>query len=413
MILRQVGLLPVLALCAFAQAAAPNAGQELTLREALELAQRYNPQLRAAQAAIAGATASITTARAYPNPEFSTGFGRQQRTQLSNVLGQQGVFSFSQPLELSSLRRARASVAEIGLQSSEFAASEALLEVRATVKQAFFEAIRRQSEVELSQDTLRLIEDLRRRIQVQVDVGEAARLELTRADAELATARVAVRSSELRRATALAGLRAAIGAPLDGLNPQAALDPPPLLPSLEELRQDVLARHPALGQAQAEVRRGEARMDLERELVKPQPALRTDVERQPDVWVARMGVTVTLPAWDRRKGQIAEAAAAIRQANALADYRRLELTAALERAYGQYEVASEQLVAFESGALREAQAALDAAEAAFRFGERGILEVLDAQRVLRTVRSDYLNAQFDREAALIELERLRAIDLGN
>jgi len=31
-------------------------------------------------------------------------------------------------------------------------------------------------------------------------------------------------------------------------------------------------------------------------------------------------------------------------------------------------------------------------------------------RVLRSVRLDYLNAQFDRQAALIELEQLRAID---
>ena len=41
-----------------------------------------------------------------------------------------------------------------------------------------------------------------RRIQVQVNVGEAARLELTRAEAEVASARIAVRSAELRQAAA-------------------------------------------------------------------------------------------------------------------------------------------------------------------------------------------------------------------
>jgi len=54
---------------------------------------------------------------------------------------------------------------------------------------------------------------------------------------------------------------------------------------------------------------------------------------------------------------------------------------------------------------------LQAAEAAYQFGERGIIDVLDAQRVLRSARLDYLNAQFDRQAALIELEQLRARDL--
>jgi cobalt-zinc-cadmium efflux system outer membrane protein len=75
-----------------------------------------------------------------------------------------------------------------------------------------------------------------------------------------------------------------------------------------------------------------------------------------------------------------------------------------------YEVATQQLVAFEDGVLREAEAAVKAAEAAYRFGERGILDVLDAQRVLRTVRTDYLNAQYDLQAALIEIEQLRAVD---
>jgi hypothetical protein len=32
---------------------------------------------------------------------------------------------------------------------------------------------------------------------------------------------------------------------------------------------------------------------------------------------------------------------------------------------------------------------------------------------LRAARTDYLNAQFDRQQALIELEQLRSIDLGD
>ena len=46
------------------------------------------------------------------------------------------------------------------------------------------------------------------------------------------------------------------------------------------------------------------------------------------------------------------------------------------------------------------------AEAAYRFGERGILEVLDAQRVLRAVRQDLLLARYELQSALIELDVL-------
>jgi len=46
------------------------------------------------------------------------------------------------------------------------------------------------------------------------------------------------------------------------------------------------------------------------------------------------------------------------------------------------------------------------AEAAYRFGERGILDVLDAQRVLRSVRADLLQARYQMQVARITLVQL-------
>lgn len=390
----------------------PLRGEPLTLDRAIALAEQAHPQLRAAEAAVQGAEAGIVTARQRPNPEFSSNFGRQNISKDSAIPGQLGWISVAQPWEWSSVRRARASVAGMARDSATFSLSETRIAVRANVKQAFYEVLRRDAEADISEDNVRNLEELRRRIEVQVQVGEAARLELTRADAELATARIQLRSAELRLNTAIAGLRAAVGSPLDNFAPQGNLAPKAILPPLSELRDQVIARHPGLAQAQAEIRRADAQLGLEREMRKPIPTVRTDFERMPDARTVRLGISVPIPAWNRRQGEIAEAAAGVRQANASADQRRLEITASLERAYGVYEVANEQLAALEAGALRQAEAALQASEAAFRFGERGILEVLDAQRVLRGVRTDYLNAQYDRQAALIELERLQAVDLG-
>ena len=56
--------------------------------------------------------------------------------------------------------------------------------------------------------------------------------------------------------------------------------------------------------------------------------------------------------------------------------------------------------------MREAESALRVAEAAYRFGERGILDVLDAQRVLRSIRADLLDARYQLQAARIQLEYL-------
>jgi len=385
----------------------------LTLEDALLLAEQNNPRLRVASAAVQGAQGAIVTAKARLNPTFTFGsVGRQQAILANAPAGTLHGFTFNQPVEVPSARATRIRVAEIGRQSSQYALNETSLAVRGSVKLAFYEALRRKREVEVASGNLQLLEDLRRRIAVQVKVGEAARLELTRAEAEVAAGRIQVQSAELRRSAALAGLSAAVGAPLGNVDPEGTLDPPAILPVIEVLRSQVMAAHPAIALAESETRRAAAMVDQQRAQRIPQPTLWADMFRQPDVAQYRYGISVDLPLWNRREGPIAEAVAAQRQSAAVAEQRRIEITTALERAYSMYRVAGQQLEIFEAGTLRQAEAALQAAEAAFRFGERSIMEVLDAQRVLRSARLDYLNAQFDRQQALIELEQLRAVAPG-
>jgi outer membrane protein, heavy metal efflux system len=384
------------------------AAEELTLQRALELAEQHSPALRAAAAQARGAEAGIRTAKSYPNPEFNTYFGRQYIRQAGAVPGLMEHYSAAQPVELPSVRRARIRAAELGRDSSAYGQAEARLALRAGVKQAFYAVLRRRAEIELAQENLRLVQELRNRVEVQVDVGEAARLELTRADAEIATARTLANSARLRYRNAVAALRTAVGAPLPAqLEARGEPERGRKLPPLESLTAELLAQHPAVAQADAQVRRAEAALAHEREQRKPTPWLRGEYERQPDLGFFRFGLTLPLPLWNKREGPIAEAEADASRRRAEAEMRRIELKAAMESAYGLYEVAGEQVASFEQGVLKEAEEALKAAEAAFRYGERGIIEVLDAQRVLRTVRHDFLSAQYDLQAALIEVELLR------
>ncbi|MBE7541577.1 MAG: TolC family protein [Bryobacteraceae bacterium] len=390
--------------------------QPLTLREALVLAEENNPQLRVAAAQREGAVAAITTARAYPNPTVAFLAGPQYSRMSNAGRGPSGVlqaYTFTQPIELPSLRKARIEAARKAQDSSEYGIESARLAVRGAVKQAFYQVLRHRREVEVADENLKLIEDLRQRIETQVEVGEAARLELVRAEAEVATARTLLRSAQLRQVTALSVLRATIGLsagpPLD---PRGELARPIPLPPPQAMRAEMNERHPILNQARAEITVAEARLKTEIAARKPQPSVYTDYEHQPDLGFARIGVNIPLPIWNKREGPIAESVAAVNRTRAERHVRELELAAALERALGLYEVATQQIQSFEEGVLKEAEAALAAAEAAFRYGERGIIEVLDAQRVLRSVRLDFLNAQFDLQAALIDLEQLRALDLG-
>jgi cobalt-zinc-cadmium efflux system outer membrane protein len=387
----------------------------LSLSDAIAMATKNNPRLHEALAVTQRANAIARTAHAYTNPSVEVFEGRQYARPIATpgVPGLLQHYAAYQTIEVPSERRARQKAAQLAITSSEAGQRGISISVIADVKQAFYDALRRREEIQHARENLQLVQDLHRRVEIEVNVGEKGRLELTRAEAELARAQFAVRSAQIEYSNAIALLRAAIAAPADAnLDPRGDLAPRIALLPLEQLRQNMLAAHPAVAQSKADIEAARATLDREKALRIPQPIAFAEFENQPDLRFWRTGVTIPLPLWDRRRGQIDEAKAAINQSTAVLDQRRLELISALERAYEQYQLADQQTTSLEAGSLRAAESAVEAAKSAYRFGERGIVEVLDAQRVLQSVRGDLLNAQFARQSALIDLEELGALAPG-
>ncbi len=390
----------------------PQPGQPLTLPDVVAMATTNSPRLRGAAAGLTRSNAAVRTARSYTNPSVEVYGGRQYSRPIATpaVPGLMQHYAAYQAIEIPYERRTRLAVAEAAIVSGQYGQQGLQLDVVANAKSVFYNVLRRREEVSHAQENLQLVEDLRRRVQVEVNVGEKGRLELTRAEAEVARARFAVRSAQLELANSIALLRVAIAAPADAsLDPQGALEARLTLAPLPELRERVYATHPSLKQGEADVNTAKATLKEEQALRIPRPILFAEFENQPDLRYWRTGVNVPLPLWDRRRGQIAESKALISQSGAVLNQRRLELTSSLERAYEQYQLADQQVTSLESGELRAAESAVAAAQAAYRFGERGIVEVLDAQRVLQAVRGDLLDAQFARQAARVDLEELGAV----
>ena len=96
----------------------------------------------------------------------------------------------------------------------------------------------------------------------------------------------------------------------------------------------------------------------------------------------------------------------LRAGNRRLDGRRAELRQEVLLTWKSMEMARLRIEALSQGSVREAEAALRVAQAAYRFGERGILDVLDAQRVLRSVRADLIEARYQLQEARVLLDRL-------
>jgi len=382
---------------------------DLTLAEALRLSIENSPALASAAAQDRSAQAALDTARAYPNPELEVASGMSSPRQPGGESGRIEMLGLSQQFEMPGLRNARRQGAEAGMVSGAAYLAEARLYQYITVKQAFYDVLRRQEESVLAAENFALLQQIRNRVKVKVEVGESPRYELVKSEAETLAAESAARSAEHRVTQARDRLRALTGGML-AENFVAVAEPARItdLPELSVLREELLARQPLLKVAESETQRAQARLDLERALRMPQPTIKVSTERDPSVSEWRIGVALPLPLWNRRAGPIGEAIAGMERAQADAQRTRLELLAELDQAYSRYQIAHFQVITFESGLLKEAESALKVAEAAYRFGERGILDYLDAQRVLRSTRVDFLNARYELHGALIAIERLRA-----
>ena len=397
------------ALCCGLAIGGPAAAQSFELSQILELVEKHNPELAAARQQRALAAAESTIAGAYPNPEVEITAG-PWRSRVGGASGSATQLGIVQPIDLPSVRGPRIGAARAGITAADAGVEAARLHIGYQARQAVIELMRRQEDERIAQENVGLLNQIRDRVIARVAVGEAPRFELVRAEAEALAALNALASSRLRVEEARATLRRLAGNALPASFEFRGEASPPITPigDLAALQAEVLGAHPALRVLEAERERALRRVEQERALRSPQPALRLAESRDPEMRAFTAGVTLTVPLWNRREGQIAQALANVDLAGAQIERERLQLLRELDSAQSRLSISQRQIQTFEAGLLKSAETALQVAEAAYRFGERSFLEVLDAQRTLRVVRGDYNQARFERVSAWLDIERLRA-----
>lgn len=398
----------------FAGLAHANAAQSApsyTLEQIVAVSTEQNPSINISKAREESAAASVITAKTYANPQFEIGAGpTTYRTPGQGSNGNWGM-ALSQPIDFPAVRDARMAVAENNVQVAALGIDVTKTEVRTRVKSAFFNVIQRQAILDLAEADRNLLNDIRERIKLRVDVGESPKYELIKADTEALAAARDYQAARVRVTEAKAYLRGLIGSAIpEDFDLIGELPLSSNLPGIDELRNRI-NEAAQLKQIRAAVKSSEANLRLQQQLRNPGLTVRAGVEQDPDLRQLRLGISIPLPVWDQRSGPIAQAAAEVKEMNAILNDRELAIQRDIESAYQRYLIAQQQVAAFENGLLSQAEAVLKVAEAAYRFGERGILDYLDAQRTKRVVRKDYLSARYEYINTMLEIERLLGYEL--
>ncbi|MDJ0852534.1 MAG: TolC family protein [Myxococcota bacterium] len=378
----------------------------LRLDDALEIARERSPRLARVRADEARAAAAVRTARQYANPRV-VGMGGRLEGRRSGVNDGDNIrVTLNQPIESPFARIAERRASDAALAVAGAATKAAEAELVARVKLAFSQAVLAEQLRVLSEEQLELLSRVREGIARKVEVGEGPGLDLARAETEVLKARRDLAAAKVAVSQAELSLRNAIG-DLEGeaIQVEGAL-PPFDLPPLEVLLEDLYERSPLITQARLDIDRAHHEVDFQKQLRLAGFGFQAEWEREPDDDKVLLGLRIPLPVWNRRGGEIAEAEAGLARARALLAERELSVALEVQSLYNARELAREQLTLIEQGMLEEAQRAVRGAEVAYRSGERGILEYLDAQRTLRQIQLDLVTARGDMERASIEIERL-------
>lgn len=377
------------------------------------LAMESSRSVLAARDQITAARHALDSAAAFPNPELEYLSGTARGRNPGAATGDARSLALTQPLDMPWRRAARIGSAEAGLEATTASVRAFEADLLARLRSRYFEVLRREAEVKNAREDVALVESVRSRIALRVETGDAARFELIKADAELLNAQKTAQAAGFRVEQARSQLRQAVG---NGLPAEFALagrlGQVPEVPPLASLSKQLGEVSPDLARARAETVRAQRQLDLERAQRWPSVALKASVDEDPDVRASKLGVVISIPLWDRRRGPVGEAAAQLARARNELAAQEFSLGQNLEVAYQQYEIAEAMVTALESGIVKQAESALKVAEAAYRFGERGFLDVLDAQRVYRAARAELIAARYELATAWVDIERLRATPGG-
>lgn len=380
---------------------------EYTLDQVVQLAFQHNPVMSGAEAVLEQSQGQRVIAGAYLNPTVTGSAGRGAiRDPSTGVSITERSITVEQPLEWLGKRAARQRAADAGLAGALAGMDETKVMVMADVKGAFFHLLFAQHEVQLAKENLKTVEDLVKLVHARVSTREAPKFELVKATVELQKSKKDLARADNVLLVARAKLNTVTGKALgDGFVIQGEFEPVRLGLDLGLLTAQALDRHPVLRRQQHVVEQAEFTIEQERASRMPNVAVIGQYHREAGDESIIAGLSVPLPIWYRRQGEISAAMGAHRWTQAERARVQQEMEQAITQHFQEVRTAQQQMQVFEEGLLFQAKEALDIAQFSFRHGVASLLEVIDAQRVYRQTLLEYAQARADHSIALARLER--------
>jgi len=379
----------------------------LSRQQAIGEALARNPALAAARAQVEEARAQVVVAGAIPDPTF-----------IADVAGQTNVFNpgsgnasdqgVGVTIPFPGKIGLRRDVATANLRSAEFNLVQLRQQIASQAAQAYdaiLVALRHREDL---QQGKQLASDFVQKTQARFMAGTVARVDVVKAQTDLAQAENDLISNDRAIATARASLNRSLGR-MGGAALEAtdSLEVPGAFASIETLERIAEVSRPEIQSLEAQLQGARAATSLARRFWAPDinlSATRNVVDGVPTTYSSAIGLGVPIFFWQHEHGEVAAAR-----------HREEELTASIADIHAQVSLDVQTAFATASTALRqaifirdqllpEAREVYRVASVSYGLGGSSALDLLDAKRTLLAAESQYVDALGAANDALATLE---------
>ncbi len=386
------------------------AGEKLSLKEALKIAFDHNPSVVEARQDIKIAESQFKISKKWDNPELEVEVGN-----LAKDLDGDSSFStkdldseirVTQPIDGWGKRGLRKKIAEDELKQQEAAFKSVWLNTVKDIKEQYTQTLLSKKAVELSQENLELNQKFLDKIKIKFDSGDAVNHELSRAKLEVINARHLSLSSQKKYLINKGKFNLLLGQPMSkDYNLIDNFQDERLDKSFDELLKMALEERPDVFTQKSELNKKDKELRLAKRDRLPSYGLSIFVEREENVYKGGVGVAFDLPIWNFKSNEITQVKLEREKAQEL--LKRMENEVALDVyiAFHETDLAKKSHdISIE--AIKEANEILRFTTLGYEEGEVTFLSYLENVKAYQETKQRYFESLSEYTIKIAELEQV-------
>lgn len=375
----------------------------LTESVAIQLGLARDSVQQRASGYINQAQSNVLTTNTWSNPEF-----RFEREELGGLDLVEHKVVISQKFDFSGRRSLNQQAADMQLNAARHQSKAWLAELKQTIRERYYDALLQQQHHQAHKVTHNQIKQLSKVLQKRRNEGDVSAYDYQRVATELATIEAKANNSDVEFHTTLLALSALLG---EGADRYKVLDGELLPQQVKPLEQETLSleNQPALRNLKAQSEAWDLQQRAESRTF-PDVTLglgwrRDEINGRTDDGLI-INASIPIPLFDRRKDKQYNYQAQAMIANSEYQLAHDKASAELKGLWQQTSQYRQTAVKYRKDSVKRTHQLIEIAEAYYRAGEIGILELLDAYSEALNAELTALDFEHKARSARIQLDYL-------